>query len=199
MTAPRMLEQADAPARFGTPFPVAEFEALLDGVLDAAYRTAYHLTRNPADAETLVQEAALLACRARATFQRGTNFRPWFLKILTNDFYSKCPTRRAAKAPILESPLRLFGLAQRYNFAPNPDPALTFTGRLDAETISGALEDLPLEFRVVTTMSLVEDLPYRDIASVLAIPVGTVRSRLHRGRAMLKRSLWQAAVDRGLH
>ena len=90
-------------------------------------------------------------------------------------------------------------MAQESGFAADPDPALPFTDRLDAETISRALEDLPLEFRVVTTMYLVDDLPYRDIASALDIPVGTVRSRLHRGRAMLKRSLWQAAVDRGLH
>lgn len=202
MTVPRTLESGGAPMSIATPFPVGEFEALLESMLNVAYRTAYHFTRNRADAEDLVQDAALLAWRYRASFQRGTNFRAWFLRILTNAFYSRVRKQSVARDTVSldeESSPRLYALAQASGLATDPDPAQTFTDRLDAEIVSQALNDLPLEFRLVTTMYLVEDLPYQEIASVLDIPVGTVRSRLHRGRALLKRALWRAAEDRRMH
>jgi RNA polymerase sigma-70 factor, ECF subfamily len=79
-----------------------------------------------------------------------------------------------------------------------PDPALSTLGRLEAEQVASALQELPDEFRVVATLYFVEDLRYRDIAAALDLPIGTVRSRLHRARRILQVKLWQVAEDNGL-
>lgn len=180
---------------------VEQFGGLLESVLDAGYRVAYHLARQVADAEDLVQEAALLACRHRNTFEAGTNFKAWFLRIVTNCFYSKC--RRPAQARESVSldtllPPRLAALAGEAGLAQEPDPAEALLRRVDADIIGSALAALPDEFRVVTMMYLVDDLSYQDIAFALEIPIGTVRSRLHRGRGLLQRALWQLAAERGM-
>jgi RNA polymerase sigma-70 factor (ECF subfamily) len=180
---------------------LAEFEVLLQSVLDVAYRTAYHLTRNPADAEDVVQEAALNACRHRQSFQTGTNFKAWFLRIVTNAFYSRC--RRASVAHEVaslddEDEPRPAILAMTADQSPEGNPAEAFVDRLEMEEISQAIAALPLEYRVVTAMYLVDEMAYQEIAAVLEIPVGTVRSRLHRGRRLLQKALWRIAADRGL-
>jgi len=179
----------------------AEFEALLRAVLDVAYRAAFHLSRDAADAEDLVQEAALLACRHRQTFQSGTNFKAWFLRIVTNVFYSKCRRNSGGRAMLSldeATEPRLYSLAQGSNAGQGLDPSRAFIDRLDGEAISAALAALPMEYRVVTTMYLVDDMAYQDIAMSLGVPVGTVRSRLHRGRKLLQQALWEEATDRGL-
>lgn len=180
---------------------LAEFESLLTSVLDVAYRTAYHLTRNQADAEDVVQEAALSACRHRQSFQSGTNFRAWFLRIVTNAFYSRC-----RKASVVRETVSLddtdeaprLSLALAGDRSAGADPAESFLDRLDMDQISRALGELPLEYRVVTTLYLVDDMAYQEIAGLLDIPVGTVRSRLHRGRRQLQHALWGMAADRGV-
>ena len=201
MTAvPSLMTMQEAQSQV-SPVGIGEFEALLQSVLDVAYRAAYHLSRNSADAEDLVQEAALLACRHRETFHSGTNFKAWFLRILTNAFYSKCRKHSGTRAmlPLDEAnESRLYVLAEAAHPSQGLDPARAFTDRLDAEAISAALEALPMEYRVVTTMYLVDDMAYQDIAAALDIPVGTVRSRLHRGRRLLQHALWEEAADRGL-
>jgi RNA polymerase sigma-70 factor, ECF subfamily len=185
----------------GSACPPDDFEALLESVLDVAYRTAYHLARNTADAEDLVQEAALLACRHRTGFQAGTNFKAWFLRILTNAFYSRCRKSGGARRTVSldeATEAQLYTLAGAGDMGQGLDPAKAFTDRLDAEAIRAAIETLGPEYRVVTAMYLVDDLSYQEIASILDIPVGTVRSRLHRGRRLLQSALWEIAADRGL-
>ena len=192
---------ADLEPQNGSAQIAYDFDALLASVLDVAYRTAYHLARNTADAEDLVQEAALLACRHRATFQAGTNFKAWFLRILINVFYSKCRRNSGGRAMLSldeATEPRLYSLAQGSSAGQGLDPSREFIDRLDGEAISAALAALPMEYRVVTTMYLVDDMQYQDIAAALNIPVGTVRSRLHRGRKLLQRALWEEASDRGL-
>lgn len=190
-------EQAVAPSQ-----DQASFEALLLPLLDRAYSTALRLTRNPADAEDLVQEAVLLACRGFGSFQAGTNFKAWFLRILTNCFYSKYRRRkREGTAVELEDTPELYLYCQTAAagiHAQLGDPAAAFMDRCDADLVAQALEALPEEYRVVCTLYFVQDLAYQDIAAALEVPIGTVRSRLHRGRRLLQKALWTIAQDRGI-
>ncbi len=178
------------------------FEELLVPLLGSAYSTALRLTRNPADAEDLVQEAALLAFRGFHSFQSGTNFKAWFFRILTNAYFSKYrqARRRGPTVPLEDTPeLYLFRQAAALGLhGQSADPAGDLLGKLDAEQVIGAMDSLPEEYRVVATLYFVNDLPYEDIATSLGIPIGTVRSRLHRGRRMLQRALWQVAHDHGV-
>ena len=183
-----------------------EFEQLLSPVLDRAYGVALRLTRDPADAEDLVQDAALLAYRGFRTFRRGTNFRAWFLRILANAFISSRRRKRPEdEAVSIDEPPNAYLQRQavalgRAGTTPE-DPAdlvRTVLGRLAADEVAAAIDALPEEFRVVSVLYFLEDLPYQAIADALGIPVGTVRSRLHRGRALLQQRLWRTAVDQGI-
>ncbi len=178
------------------------FGDLLLPLLGSAYSTALRLTRNPADAEDLVQESALLASRGFRSFQTGTNFKAWFFRILTNAYFSKYrqARRRGPSMSLDDTPeLYLFGQAAAVGmFSQSEDPAGDLVGKLDSEQITGAMDSLPEEYRVVATLYFVNDMPYGDIASALGIPIGTVRSRLHRARRMLQRALWQLAQDHGI-
>lgn len=180
---------------------VRDFETLLTPVLENAHRVARHLTRNSADAEDLVQEAALLALKGFGTFERGTNFRAWFLRILVNAFYSNWRKKRGATISLddEEAPLFLYEQTAAAGLhRGDSDPAQSFMRRFEAGEISKALDSLPLEYRSVCTLYFIEDLPYQTIATVLGCPVGTVRSRLHRGRRLLQRQLWSLAEEAGL-
>jgi RNA polymerase sigma-70 factor (ECF subfamily) len=187
---------------------VSEFEALLGPALSRAYAVALHLTGQPADAEDLVQEAALLAFRGFDGFTRGTNFGAWFTRILINAFLSGRRRRRPEDqaVPLDDVPNAWFQrqaheLVSR-DAAPRgptaPDVALAVAAKLETEQIGAAISSLPEEFRVVSALYFLQDLSYREIADTLGIPVGTVRSRLHRGRALLQRRLWQLARDHGI-
>jgi RNA polymerase sigma-70 factor, ECF subfamily len=182
--------------------PLPGFEALFTPLVSPAYGAALHMTRNRADAEDLVQEAALLAFRAFATFQPGTNFKAWFFRILTNCFYSRHRRRYAERGMMqLEEASELYLYLRTYEAGlhlQGSDPAKSALGRMETEQVAAALEDLPEEYRVVSTLYFIEDFSYQEIAEILGIPVGTVRSRLHRGRKMLQKRLWQIAEDSGI-
>jgi RNA polymerase sigma-70 factor (ECF subfamily) len=160
------------------------------------------LSRNQADAEDLVQEAAFLAYRAFGSFAQGSNFRAWFLKILTNCHYSKL--RREKSRPVTsdldDTPdLYLYARSGQAGFpTQGPDPAAELLEKLGTERIAAAMARLPDEYRVVSTLYFMEDLSYEEIAQVLECPVGTVRSRLHRGRKMLQKALWRIAEEDGI-
>jgi len=179
-----------------------EFESLLGSVLERAYGVAYHLTRSSHDAEDLVQEAALSAYRNFHQFQAGTNFRAWFMRILTNAFYASYRRRkRRPETTSLEDaqPLHLlFASAEAGLLEHHKDPATLLVERLGAEKVGEAIGELPEEFRVVCTLYFMNDASYQEIAEMLGCPVGTVRSRLHRGRRMLQRSLWTLAQECGV-
>lgn len=179
-----------------------EFETLLASVLERAYGIAYHLTRSSHDAEDLVQDAALSAYRHFDQFESGTNFRAWFMRILTNGFFAQY--RRKRRRPVTESlddaqPLHLlFASANAGLLEHCKDPATAIIERLGQERVSEAISELPEEFRVVCTLYFMNDSPYQEIADMLGCPVGTVRSRLHRGRRMLQKSLWSLAEESGI-
>ena len=178
-----------------------EFEALLLPALDAAWGTALRLTGNAGDAEDLLQDASLLAWRGFGSFEPGSNFRAWFFRILTNRFFSTWrKQKRAGTAVELEEApeLYLFTRAGELGLQQTPDPAGALIDRLDVEAVEQALAALPGEFREVCTLAFMQDLAYQEIAEQMAIPVGTVRSRLHRGRRLLQRALWSVAEERGL-
>lgn len=180
----------------------AEFEALLAPILQMAYGTAVRLTRSRTDAEDLVQDAALLAFRAFHSFQRGTNFKAWFFRILTNAFYSRHRKDRHEKANLSTEDVPALYLYSRVAEAGLPgredDPASAIMDRIDSEQVAEALDALPTEYRVVATLYFIEDFSYQQIAEVVGCPVGTVRSRLHRGRRMLQKALWEIAHERGI-
>jgi len=178
------------------------FEALLGPVIDGAYGMAMRLTRNRADAEDLVQEAALLAFRNFASFEPGSHFKAWFFRILTNCYFTTYRRRRRQGSTVdFDDTPDLYLYAQTRGAGiplAGADPARTLIDRLDTERVSAAIEALPEEYRVVSTLYFMDDLTYQQIAEVLGCPVGTVRSRLHRGRKMLQKELWQIAEEEGI-
>lgn len=175
------------------------FDSLLSPILEPAYGMAYHLTRNREEAEDLVQEAAVQAFRAFHTFQQGTNFKAWFFKVLLNCFRSHYRKRKREPeiTPIEDAPdLYLYiqtanaGLHER-----SSNPAALVISKMSEEQIKRAIAALPEEYRVVCVLYFMEEVAYQEIADILDCPVGTVRSRLHRGRKLLQKALWQVAQE----
>ena len=176
----------------------AQFESQLQPILGVAYGYAYKLTRNQEDAMDLVQDASVQAFRSIGTFEEGTNFKAWFMKILTNKFYkSRAREAKRGQAVPLEDAedLFLFREAEKAGVRGTADEVLD---RIDEEAVQAAIDDLPEEFRVVCLLYFMNDISYEEIAEAAGIPLGTVRSRLHRGRKLLQQRLWQIAEERGL-
>ena len=178
------------------------FQELLLAVLSPAFGYALRLTRNRADAEDLVQDASLLAFRAAHTFAPGTNFKAWFFQILTRRVWETDRARRRRPASVDLEDAPVIFLYQRFAATGVPtggeDPAARLLDRLDAERVADALAALPEEYGAVCTLYFMQDFAYHEIADVLGIPVGTVRSRLHRGRKMLQKTLWALAEEAGI-
>ena len=181
------------------------FERDVVGLLPDLYGTARRLVRNTADAEDLVADAVAKAWQARNSLQDASSFRGWIFRILTNTFFSDCRSR--ASQPVVESlpndcdPGDTFSLFEKLH---QPfllwwgSPERDFLDRLVREDFEKALEQLPVPFRVVVELSDVQGLSYQQIAESLDIPLGTVRSRLARGRGLLQQSLWKHGADAGL-
>ena len=180
----------------------AAFEAELQPILDKAYAVAYRLTGNRDDAQDVVQDAAIQAFRAFDSYQSGTNFKAWFTRILVNRFLNvrRSAERRPQTVSIDEAEdFFLFQEAKnRKMLSRGSDPAAALTAKIDRQLIADALLELPPEFRAVATLYLIEDYSYEEIARVLEVPIGTVRSRLHRGRKLLQKSLWEIARERNV-
>jgi RNA polymerase sigma-70 factor, ECF subfamily len=185
-----------------SPSPPATLEELLRPILGRAYGYALSLTGNAADADDLLQDAALAACRGFQTFRPESDFKPWFFAILSNCHYAKHRKRRKEgdSVELGEVPdLFLFERAHELGVSQtSADPAALLLSRLTREEVDHALQRLPEEFRTVAALYFLEDLSYEEIGGIVGVPVGTVRSRLHRGRKVLQRHLWQAAVDSGI-
>jgi RNA polymerase sigma-70 factor (ECF subfamily) len=182
----------------------AEFETLLMESLEPAYRLALRLSGNSEDAQDLVQEAALRASRFRHTFQKGTSFKSWFYRIIVNQFYTSTRRRKNTTTTSLDSlsdatDIFLFARsAEAGLIASDADPAANVVSRMAEDDVARALAALPEEFRAVATLYFIDDLSYQEIAEILGVPIGTVRSRLHRGRHMLQKQLWKVAEELGI-
>ena len=188
-----------------TESPMHVFESHLAPLLNAAYGTALHLTRHRDDAEDLVQEAAMQAFRAFESFQAGTNFKAWFFRILTNIFINNYRKKRREPEintlqDLEEAPaLYLFKQTRRIGLHSwNSDPAALVVEKLEATQVAEAIAMLPEEYRIVSALYFMEEFSYQEIAEMVGCPVGTVRSRLHRGRRMLQKALWRVAEDQGM-
>jgi RNA polymerase sigma-70 factor (ECF subfamily) len=180
----------------------ARFEEQAMEFMPSLYAAALRMTRNPSDAEDLVQETYLKAYRGFNGFEQGTNLKAWLYRILTNTYIN---TYRAKKRRPDESDLedvedlylyrRLGGLEAATMGRSAEDQLLdTYTD----DEVKAALESLPEQFRMAVLLADVEGFAYKEIAEILDIPIGTVMSRLHRGRKGLQKKLYEFAVDRGL-
>jgi RNA polymerase sigma-70 factor (ECF subfamily) len=180
----------------------ARFAEMAMEYMASLYSAALRMTRNPSDAEDLVQETYLKAYRAFGSFQEGTNLKAWLYRILTNTFIN---SYRARKRRPEQSELddvedlylyrRLGGLeAVSAGRSAEEDVLDRFT---EAE-VKEAVEALPEQFRMAVLLADVEGFSYKEIAEILDIPIGTVMSRLHRGRRALQKTLHDFGMQRGL-
>jgi len=171
-----------------------EFEAMVSPWLDGLYASGLRLTRNERDAEDLVQDAVMRAYRFFDKFERGTNFRAWLFKILTNTFINSY--RRSVKERSLsdeserQSVEARFFSADTTEQAQNPEELILH--RAISADVLVAIDTLPIDFRMVVILADLQEFSYREIAEILDVPVGTVMSRLFRGRKALQRVLLEA-------
>src|SRR5215471_18970753 len=170
--------------------------------MPALYSAALRMTRNPADAEDLVQETYLRAYRGFAGFEPGTNLRAWLYRILTNTYINsyRAKQRRPDERQLDDVEdlylYRRLGAVEEAMAARSAEDELMdlFTD----EEVKAALDSLPEQFRIAVYLADVEGFSYKEIADILDVPIGTVMSRLHRGRKQLQSRLWQFAAERGL-
>ncbi len=171
-------------------------------LMGSLYSAALRMTRNPADAEDLVQETYLKAYRGFGGFQEGTNLKAWLYRILTNTYINiyRAKKRRPDETELDEVEdlylYRRLGGLEAANLGRSAEDEL-MDWFSEAE-VKDALEDLPEQFRMAVLLADVEGFSYKEIASILDIPIGTVMSRLHRGRTGLQKRLYDFAVSRGL-
>jgi len=173
----------------------ASFEREALPHLDVLYRVARRLTGDLSRAEDLVQDTMLKAFRAWDSFEAGTNARGWLLTILRNTFINEY--RRSRRAPVTVD-LDLAEAHRIYHTVAESDPEGEFFRQIVDERVVAAIDGLPDEFREVVVLSDVEDLPYAEIAKVLGLPIGTVKSRLFRARRHLQAELYDHAVEAGI-
>jgi RNA polymerase sigma-70 factor (ECF subfamily) len=173
-----------------------EREALVH--LDALYGLAVRLTQNERDAEDLVQDALVKAFRFFHRFDPGSNAKAWLFKVLVNTFYNTCRKHRNIQR--LHSEAELEGQAGQFISAASTaglNAECEILDRLAAQEIRSAMDELPEEFRLAVILCDVYDFSYKEIAEILGCPVGTVMSRLYRGRRLMQRKLFDYAVEQG--
>jgi len=175
------------------------FERDVLPLLPNLYSAALRLTRNPSDAEDLVQEAYLRAFRGFSGFEEGTNLRAWMYRILTNTFINTYRKKQREPVTVQEDDLEDWYLYDKLGeTGVEPSAEAEVLRRMPDEDVQRALEDLPEGFRLAVLLADVEGFAYKEIAEILDIPIGTVMSRLHRGRRALEKALWEKVRERGL-
>jgi RNA polymerase sigma-70 factor, ECF subfamily len=166
------------------------------------YSTALRMTHNQADAEDLVQEAYLRGFRSYHTFEEGTNLRAWLFRILTNAYINKYRAKQRRPQEIELGDTEELYLYKRVGSFESAAASLSaedqFLDMFTDDEVKQAVEDLPTNFRIPVLLADVEGFSYKEIAEMLDIPIGTVMSRLHRGRKAMQRALYGYAEARGL-
>src|SRR3954447_20473774 len=168
--------------------------------LDALYGVACKLTRNPAEAEDLVQDTLVKAMRARHQFHVGTNLKAWLFRILTNTFINKY-RRGGLEKSVLEGPDAdplVDGWVSASTMRQLRDPEQIALRPIVEGEVQRALDALPAEFKLAVVLCDVEEFSYEEIAEIMQCPIGTVMSRLHRGRKLLQKSLYSHALAMGI-
>src|SRR5271170_4909536 len=164
--------------------PLAGFEELATPLFDALYNFACWLAHDASDAEDLVQETYLKALRSFPSFQPGTNFRAWMFRILRNNFLSSCSKLERRMTVAMDSDEDGPELA-----VDTETPETILMNRFNSKLVQRAIDDLPVHYRETLLLCEVEEMSYQEIAEILAIPMGTVMSRLARARKAVRESL----------
>lgn len=176
------------------------FEVEMLGHLDTLYGVSCRMTKSTTEAEDLVQDTIVKAMRARDQFQPGTNLKAWLLRILTNTFINRYRRggleRDLFDGPDIDSLTDGWIGATTMRAMRDPE-AQALTPLVEAE-VQRALDELPDEFRLAVVLSDIEELSYKEIADVMGCPIGTVMSRLHRGRKLLQKTLREHAEALGI-
>ena len=176
------------------------FEELAASHIDSLYALAWRLTKNTSEAEDLVQDAFVKAIRAKEQFQTGTNLKAWLCRILTNSFINHY-RRGGLERTVLDGPDAdplADGWISASTMRQLRDPESSALLPIVESEIRTAVDALPTEFRLAVILCDLEEFSYEEIAKIMGCPIGTVMSRLHRGRKILQKSLYAHAVEMGI-
>lgn len=165
---------------------------------DALYRTALRMTKNDSDAEDLVQETMVKAYRFWDKFEQGSNCRAWLFKIMTNIFINDYRSKsRAPQSVDVDDIDDNYLYSQLVTQSDEDNPERKLFAKIFDEDVRKAIEELPDDFRLVVVLSFLEGFAYQEIAEIADLQLGTVKSRLHRGRKLLQKKLMDYAITNG--